>query len=40
MAEQHEIFDKAVAAAFSVSALLWVIAAPFWAKPTPKRVSS
>jgi MFS family permease len=29
--------DKAVAAAFSVSALLWVIAAPFWAKRSDTR---
>ena len=26
------VADRAVAAAFSVSALLWVLAAPFWAK--------
>jgi len=29
--------DNAVAAAFSVSALLWVIAAPFWASRSDRR---
>lgn len=31
------VADKAVAAAFSVSALLWVLAAPFWAAQSDKR---
>ena len=29
--------DSAVAAAFSVSALLWVLAAPFWAKRSDRQ---
>ncbi len=31
------VADKGVAAAFSVSALLWVLAAPFWANQSDKR---
>lgn len=31
------VMDSAVAAAFSVSALLWVIAAPFWANRSDRR---
>eukprot|EP01037_Dinobryon_pediforme_P042513 gene42513-52918_t len=32
-----KVADSAVAAAFSVSALLWVIAAPFWAKRSDRH---
>src|SRR6478735_5519509 len=31
------VADRAVAAAFSVSALLWVIAAPFWANRSDRH---
>ena len=37
LGRELKVADSAVAAAFSVSALLWVVAAPFWAKRSDRH---